>query len=118
LLLAALLTGCAGLPRGADFPKDTSVALAHPEDTDLGHRFAGASHEHDEYSAFRVISVGADGFRARMQMIDAAQRTLDLQYYIFRGDETGRLLTDRLRRAADRGVRIRVLVDDGHGRRR
>ena len=113
LLLAALLMGCAGLPPGADFPKAASVALAHPEDTGLGRQFAGASHEHGEDSAFRVISVGADGFRARMQIIDAAQRTLDLQYYIFRGDETGRLLTDRLRRAADRGVRIRVLVDDG-----
>lgn len=49
----------------------------------------------------------------RSEMIDAAQRTLDLQYFIFRGDETGRLLTDRLERAADRGVRIRVLIDDG-----
>ena len=46
-------------------------------------------------------------------MIDAAERTLDLQYFIFRGDETGRLLTDALLRAADRGVRVRVLVDDG-----
>jgi len=46
-------------------------------------------------------------------MIDAAERTLDLQYFIFRGDETGRLLTDGLLRAADRGVRVRVLVDDG-----
>ncbi|HEY4446907.1 MAG TPA: phospholipase D family protein [Steroidobacteraceae bacterium] len=70
-------------------------------------------HEHGEYSAFRVINVGVDGFQLRMQMIDAAQRTLDLQYYIFRGDETGRMLTDALGRAADRGVRIRLLVDDG-----
>jgi putative cardiolipin synthase len=46
-------------------------------------------------------------------MIDAAERTLDLQYFIFRGDETGRLLTDALLRAADRGVRVRVLIDDG-----
>ncbi len=46
-------------------------------------------------------------------MIDAAEKTLDLQYFIFRGDETGRLLTDALMRAADRGVRVRVLVDDG-----
>jgi putative cardiolipin synthase len=45
-------------------------------------------------------------------MIDAAQRTLDLQYYIFRGDETGRMLTDHLQQATDRGVRIRVLIDD------
>jgi len=46
-------------------------------------------------------------------MIDAAEKTLDLQYFIFRGDETGRLLTGALIRAADRGVRVRVLVDDG-----
>jgi putative cardiolipin synthase len=48
----------------------------------------------------------------RLEMINAAERTLDLQYYIFRGDETGRLLTDALSRAADRGVRVRVLVDE------
>lgn len=45
-------------------------------------------------------------------MIDAAEKTLDLQYFIFRGDATGRLLTDALIRAADRGTRVRVLVDD------
>jgi len=47
-----------------------------------------------------------------MQMIAAAEKTLDLQYYIFRGDETGRMLTDSLENAAKRGVRIRLLVDD------
>jgi putative cardiolipin synthase len=113
LLAAAALFGCAGLPPGAHYPKTASVALAHPEDTRLGQQFVSAAHEHGEYSAFRVISAGADGFQARMQMIDAAQRTLDLQYFIFRGDETGRMLTDQLIRAADRGVRVRLLVDDG-----
>jgi putative cardiolipin synthase len=108
-----MLCACAGLPPGADFPKPTSVALAHPEETPLGQQFAGALHEHAGLAAFRIINVGVDGFRLRMQMIDAAQRTLDVQYYIFRGDETGRMVTDSLERAADRGVRIRVLVDDG-----
>ena len=42
-----------------------------------------------------------------------AQRTLDVQYYIWRGDTTGHLLLDELRRAADRGVRVRLLLDDG-----
>jgi putative cardiolipin synthase len=46
-------------------------------------------------------------------MANAAQRTLDLQYFILRGDETGRLLADAVLRAADRGVRVRVLIDDG-----
>jgi cardiolipin synthase C len=112
LLAVSILYGCAGLPPGADFPKAASVALAHPEDTHLGQQFASAVHEHGDHSAFRIVSVGVDGFRLRMQMIDAAQRTLDLQYYIFRGDETGRMLTDSLQRAAERGVRIRVLLDD------
>jgi cardiolipin synthase C len=46
-------------------------------------------------------------------MIDTAERTLDLEYFIFRQDETGQLLADALLRAADRGVRVRVLIDDG-----
>ena len=113
LLAMAMLCGCAGLPPGADYPKPASAAFAHPEDTRLGQQFASAVHEHGDHSAFRIVSVGVDGFQLRMQMIDAAQRTLDLQYYIFRGDETGRLLTDSLQHAAERGVRIRVLLDDG-----
>jgi cardiolipin synthase C len=114
VLLASIALGaCAGRPPGADFPKHESVALAQPEDTTLGSQFAGAARRHPGDSAFREINVGADGFRARAQIIDAAQRTLDVQYYIFRGDETGRMLTDHLLRAADRGVRIRVLIDDG-----
>jgi cardiolipin synthase C len=113
VLIATLLGGCAGLPPGADFPKVTSVALAHPEETRLGAQFATASQAHDGTSGFRIITVGIDGFLARVQMIDAAERTLDLQYFIFRGDETGRLLTEALLRAADRGVRVRVLIDDG-----
>jgi putative cardiolipin synthase len=105
--------GCVSLQPGANFPKAVSVALVHPEETHLGAQFDSAALAHGGDSAFRIISVGVDGFLMRAQMIDAAERTLDLQYFIFRGDETGRLLTDGLLRAADRGVRVRVLVDDG-----
>jgi putative cardiolipin synthase len=90
------------------------VALAHPEETRLGGQFESAARAHGGNSGFRIITVGVDGFLTRVQMIDAAERTLDLQYYIFRGDETGRLLTEALLRAADRGVRVRVLIDDGN----
>lgn len=113
VLAIALLGGCATLPPGADFPKTASSALAHPEQTRLGRQFAGAAREHDGHSGFRIIPVGADGFLIRMQMINAAERTLDLQYFIFRGDETGRQLTQAVLQAADRGVRVRVLIDDG-----
>jgi cardiolipin synthase C len=113
ILIATVLGGCAGLPPGADFPKVASAALAHPEETRLGGQFASAAREHGGTSGFRIITVGIDGFLTRVQMIDAAERTLDLQYFIFRGDETGRLLTEAVLRAADRGVRVRVLIDDG-----
>ena len=113
VLLVAILSGCASLPPGSDFAKTASSALAHPEETRLGRQFGNAAREHDGNSGFRIIPVGADGFLTRMQMINAAERTLDLQYFIFRGDETGRLLTGAVLKAADRGVRVRVLIDDG-----
>lgn len=49
----------------------------------------------------------------RLELIRTAQRSLDLQYYIFHGDESGRLITEALLAAARRGVRVRILVDDG-----
>lgn len=112
-LIITILSGCASLPPGSDFPKTASLALAHPQETRLGRQFENAAHEHKGNSGFRIIPVGADGFLMRMQMINAAERTLDLQYFIFRGDETGQLLTGAVLRAADRGVRVRVLIDDG-----
>lgn len=113
VLIVAVLSGCASLPPGSDFPKLASSALSQSEETRLSRQFENAAREHDGNSGFRIIPVGADGFLTRMQMIHAAERTLDLQYFIFRGDETGRLLTDAVLHAADRGVRVRVLIDDG-----
>ena len=111
-LAATIAAGCASLPPGADSPKAWSSALAHPGQTRLGRQFENAARGHDGNSAFRLLSAGVDGFLVRAQMIDAAARTLDLEYFIFRQDETGQLLADALLRAADRGVRVRLLVDD------
>jgi len=112
-LVVAVLSGCAALPPGSGFPKSASSALAHPEETRLGRQFDNAGSDHGGNSGFRIIPVGADGFLVRMQMINAAERTIDLQYFIFHGDDTGRLLTGAVLHAADRGVRVRILVDDG-----
>ena len=113
LLLTTIVAGCATLPPGSGFPKNPSAAYAHPEETRVGKIFADEARDHPDGSAFRILPVGADGFAARMQMIDAAQRTLDIQYYIFSADTTGLLVTGSLLAAADRGVHIRVLIDDG-----
>jgi len=71
-----------------------------------------AAHGGDGRSAFRLLPTGLDAFVARAVLIELAERTLDLQYYIFHPDKTGSLIVDRLIAAADRGVRVRVLLDD------
>ncbi|HEY8098871.1 MAG TPA: phospholipase D family protein, partial [Methylobacter sp.] len=112
ILITSIFYGCASLPPGSEFSKTVSSALTHPELTRLGRQFEIAGREHHSNSGFRIIPAGADGFQIRMQMINAAEKTLDLQYFIFHEDVTGRLLTDAVLHAADRGVRVRVLIDD------
>jgi putative cardiolipin synthase len=75
--------------------------------------FAASAAAHPGSSGFRIISRGTDGFAARMQLIDGAEHSLDLQYFIYHLDQTGQLITEALLRAADRGVHLRLLVDDG-----
>jgi cardiolipin synthase C len=108
-----LLCGCATVPPGRDYPRPVSVALADPQTTVFGARFETLSQAHAGESGFHILNVGVDGLLTRVQMIDAAQKTLDLQYFIFRGDATGKLILAALTRAAARGVAIRLLVDDG-----
>jgi cardiolipin synthase C len=114
LVLIVLSTmGCSTMPRGSASPKTRSFALDRPEDTRLGRQFLAASERHQDESGYHIINSGIDGFVARIQMIDAAEKTIDMQYFIFRGDKTGLLIAEALERAAGRGVRVRILVDDG-----
>lgn len=113
MLAGIVLVACSTLPPGADYPRTVTAALVQPEKTTLGNSLRAATLEHEGQSGFRFLSRGTDGFLTRMQMINAAEKTLDLQYFIFRGDDTGRMLTDAALRAADRGVRVRLLLDDG-----
>ncbi len=113
LLICASLASCSTLPPGHDYPRIESHALASPEATRLGGMVESAARQNPGKSGFRLLSFGVDAYLTRMQMINEAERTLDLQYSIFRGDDTGRLMTQAALRAADRGVRVRILMDDG-----
>ena len=108
----ALLAGCASLPPGSDFPKTSSSALARPEQTRMGRQLAAVKAEHPGNSGFKLLPVGTDSFLLRMEMAQAAERTLDVQYFLIQSDDTGQLLIEALLKAADRGVRVRVLLDD------
>jgi putative cardiolipin synthase len=112
LLAVALahLASCA-YPKLASAPVATP-AFDRPETTQLGRRFAPALEGHGEPSGLYVLGSGLDAFAARIGLIEQAERAVDLQVYIFDDDATGRLVLGRLLAAAERGVRLRLLVDD------
>jgi cardiolipin synthase C len=55
---------------------------------------------------------GREAFIVRLALADLAERSLDMQYYVWDGDTTGRIIIDRVMQAADRGVKVRLLIDD------
>lgn len=109
LLVAVLfLAGCAGqitpTPPSYALPSHNS-ALARQVETLAAEQPAGTS-------GFRLLSDSADAFAARMEMIRHTQTSLDVQYYIVHDGLSTRALIDEVLRAADRGVRVRLLLDD------
>jgi putative cardiolipin synthase len=120
LAVTGALTACttlpsdATLPLGAHTPRSESFALANPERTKLGRRIEPRVREHPDMSGFRLIANGVACFRARMEMAALAEKTLDVQYFAIQSDDTGRLFIQGLLDAADRGVRVRILLDDSN----
>ena len=110
LLLLVLIGGCASLPSG--YERTESFALADTAATLLGRHGQQALLAHPGQSGCRPLPNGVDALVARLLLADSAERSLDVQYYIWHDDLTGRLFAHALLRAADRGVRVRVLVDD------
>jgi putative cardiolipin synthase len=104
------VAACAQLPPRPALPDET--ALAAPEGGALTERIAPSEAVHPGQSGFRLVSDGAEAFVARMQSARLATRSLDVQTYIWHSDLTGRYLGARLLEAADRGVHVRLLVDD------
>ncbi len=107
-----VLAGCASLPPGSDYPKTASTALVRPEQSRIGQQLAAGKALHPGTSGFKLLPVGIDSFLLRMEMAQAATRTLDVEYFLIQSDDTGQLLIEALLEAADRGVRVRVLLDD------
>ena len=118
--LAIALAACSVLPTDSTLPlgayaaRPESVALANPEQTKLGQQIEPRVREHAGISGFRLISSGVACFRARMEMAALAEKTLDAQYFAIQSDDTGSLFIQGVLDAADRGVRVRILLDDSN----
>ncbi len=106
----ATLVGCTSLPI-IDRQANASNAIDLSVDTPLG-AIARRSTPNDDLSGFRLLPLGPYSLDARLELARRAKASLDVQYYLFSNDETGRWLLRALRDAAARGVRVRLLVDD------
>jgi len=104
-----ILAGCVGLPQYVH--KYPTEALSRPDTTVLG-RIVEHSNGGRNLSGIHLLISGDEALASLIALADRAERTLDIQYYIIHADDSSRLLLHHLRLAADRGVRVRVLVDD------
>jgi putative cardiolipin synthase len=105
-------SGCTALPPpGA---RTATLALADTVTTRLGQAIAPLAAAHPGLSGVLALPDGRDAFAARVLFARGAERSLDVQYYIWHDDLTGVLLFDELRSAAARGVRVRLLLDDNN----
>jgi cardiolipin synthase C len=107
----SILAGCAGLPQHVK--KHPSEALESPQNTALGQIVEKSQDGNAKtLSGIRLLSSGDEALHSLLALADHAEKTLDVQYYIIRQDESARVLLQHVRDAADRGVRVRLLVDD------
>ena len=86
--------------------------VREPRATRLGQFFGPAADQHPGLSGFSLLDHGREAFIVRLALADLAERSLDMQYYVWDGDTTGRIVLDRVMKAADRGVKVRLLIDD------
>ncbi|GFM54699.1 phospholipase D family protein [Pseudomonas cichorii] len=107
LLVALSVSGCTHF----SVPNEPSQALA-PSTSEFGRSIQALAMPHEGRSGFRLLPESTDAFMARAELIRNAKSSLDLQYYIVHDGLSTRALIDELLKAADRGVRVRILLDD------
>src|SRR6185436_14614301 len=102
LLALTVATGCSTY--NTKYPRSPSTAFQEYQATTLGRLFEPAVVAHPGESGVVYMRYGRRALEARLALADLAERSLDLQYFIWDADISGHLLADRLIRAADRGV--------------
>ena len=113
VLLLSVLSACATLP--PEPPTEDAYALPSPKTGLLAEAIANIRPKLEQAeSAFRLLPRAGDSLAWRIALIDSAERSIDAQYFVWHDDAVGAMLLERLYMAADRGVKVRLLVDDMH----
>lgn len=111
LICIVLAVGaCSSLPENVE--RTPSFTQVDNRATGLYRELSPHLEAHPEKSGFHTLIEGEEAFVARLRLVMAAEKTIDAQYYIWHDDLTGRALHHQLLAAADRGVRVRLLLDD------
>jgi putative cardiolipin synthase len=110
-LALVLISGCASID--FDYPRTESVHLTDTADTYLGQEIQPiAATQPEGYSGFYPMNDGIDALAVRLLLAARAEKSIDVQYYLIKNDIVGRAFILSLLHAADRGVRVRLLLDD------
>ena len=109
-IVLLLLWGCAILPPNTE--RAPSYAVGDTDATLLGQAVAVRTAANPGKDGIFPLATGRDAFAVRMVLVAAAQRSLDLQYYIWKPDIAGQMMFEQVWKAAERGVRVRLLLDD------
>jgi putative cardiolipin synthase len=110
VLAVTLTSACASLP--TDYERTETVALTDTRDTSLGEAVSRWAAANNGQSGFYPLPAGLDALGARLALIDRAERSIDAQYFLIKHDSAGLIFAGKLVEAADRGVRVRFLLDD------
>ena len=119
LIIAAIIGGYFAMGLFYVLPdmssRSETHAIADGTDTTLGREFAAQTSAHPGKTGVHLLGQGRDAFVARAVLSELAEKSIDVQYYMYHQDTVGGLLTYELLKAADRGVRVRLLIDDIYG---
>ena len=95
-----------------DFPKTTSTAFTDTDQTTAAKASSDWRNADPENNGFYPLIEGKDAFGARLLLMDRAERSIDAQYFLMKPDDAGLVFAHTMMEAADRGVRVRFLIDD------
>lgn len=110
--ISLTLYACSTLP--PRLPVTPSYHQTDTENTTLGRLFIPLTQQNPGLTGYHMLLEPIDAIAARLLLIEQAQKSIDLQYYIWHNDKIGALAWDALVRAADRGVKVRLLLDDNN----
>lgn len=116
LAIVLATAACSGLPQNVERPESRALPASAAAETPLA-RIAQERRQADgarATSGFVLLSGPQDAYGSRLALVDAARKTLDLQYYAIHADASSERLLRGVVAAAQRGVRVRVLLDDFH----